>query len=36
VSKLKDRPYRPGRSPNWVQVKDRLHTAFSRMMDKWG
>jgi len=36
VSKLKDRPYRPGRSPNWVKVKNRRHAAFSRVMDKFG
>jgi ATP-dependent DNA ligase len=33
VSKLKDRAYRPGRSPNWVKVKNRQHPAFSRVMD---
>ena len=33
VSKLKDRSYRPGRSPNWVKVKNRQHPAFSRVMD---
>jgi bifunctional non-homologous end joining protein LigD len=32
VSKLKDRPYRPGRSPHWVKVKNRAHPAFSRVM----
>jgi len=36
VSKLRDRPYRPGRSPNWVKVKNRSHPAFSRVMDKFG
>src|SRR6478609_3691840 len=25
VSNHKDRPYRPGRSPNWVKVKNRRH-----------
>ena len=33
VSKLRDRPYRPGRSPNWVKNKNRHHPAFSRVMD---
>jgi bifunctional non-homologous end joining protein LigD len=36
VSKLKDRPYRPGRSPNWVKVKNRRHPAFGRAMDQFG
>jgi bifunctional non-homologous end joining protein LigD len=36
VSKLKDRPYRPGRSPNWVKVKNRRHPAFSRVMKAFG
>jgi bifunctional non-homologous end joining protein LigD len=36
VSKLKDRPYRPGRSPHWVKVKNRSHPAFGRMMDALG
>ena len=34
VSKLKDRPYRPGRSPHWVKVKNRQHSAFSRVVDQ--
>jgi bifunctional non-homologous end joining protein LigD len=33
VSKHKDRPYRPGRSPHWVKVKNRKHPAMSRVMD---
>ena len=33
VSKLRDRPYRPGRSPHWVKVKNRQHPAFSRVME---
>ena len=33
VSKLRDRPYRPGRSPHWVKVKNRQHPAFSRMIE---
>jgi bifunctional non-homologous end joining protein LigD len=36
VSKLKDRPYRPGRSPNWVKVKNRQHPAFNRVLDQFG
>ena len=31
VSKLRDRPYRSGRSPHWVKVKNRQHPAFSRV-----
>ena len=36
VSKLKDRPYRPGRSPHWVKIKNRQHPAFSRVMEPFG
>jgi ATP-dependent DNA ligase len=36
VSKLKDRPYRPGRSPHWVKNKNRQHPAFSRVLDRFG
>ncbi len=36
VSKRKDRPYRPGRSPDWVKVKNRQHPAFRRIMDQFG
>jgi bifunctional non-homologous end joining protein LigD len=35
VSMLRARPYRPGRSPNWVKVKNRKHPAFSRAMEAW-
>jgi bifunctional non-homologous end joining protein LigD len=35
VSKLKDRPYRPGRSPHWVKVKNRKHPAFGRVMEQF-
>jgi bifunctional non-homologous end joining protein LigD len=35
VSKLKDRPYRPGRTPHWVKVKNRKHPAFSRVLDQF-
>ena len=30
VSKHRDRPYRSGRSPYWVKVKNRAHPAFAR------
>jgi bifunctional non-homologous end joining protein LigD len=33
VSKHKDRPYRAGRSPHWVKIKNREHPAMSRVMD---
>jgi bifunctional non-homologous end joining protein LigD len=33
VSKHKDRPYRAGRSPHWVKVKNREHPAMERVMD---
>jgi bifunctional non-homologous end joining protein LigD len=36
VSKLRDRPYRPGRSPHWVKIKNRSHPAFSRVMEQLG
>jgi ATP-dependent DNA ligase len=36
VSKHRDRPYRPGRSPHWVKNKNRQHPAFSRVMDQFG
>jgi bifunctional non-homologous end joining protein LigD len=36
VSKLRDGPYRPGRSSNWVKNKNRKHPAFSRVMDQFG
>ena len=35
VSKHRDRPYRPGRSPHWVKNKNRSHPAFSRVMDQF-
>jgi hypothetical protein len=31
VSKRRDRPYRGGRSPNWVKVKNRIHPAIDRV-----
>jgi hypothetical protein len=33
VSKRRDRPYRSGRSPNWIKVKNRTHPAMSRVRD---
>ena len=35
VSKHRDRPYRPGRSPHWIKVKNRKHPAFSRVQDQF-
>ena len=33
VSKRVDRPYRSGRSPDWVKVKNRKHPAMERVKD---
>jgi bifunctional non-homologous end joining protein LigD len=33
VSKHKDRPYRAGRSPNWIKVKNRSHPAMQRVQE---
>ena len=33
VSKRLDRPYRAGRSPDWIKVKNRKHPAMERVMD---
>ena len=35
VSKHKDQPYRAGRSPHWVKVKNRKHPAMARVMDSF-
>ena len=35
VSKHKDRPYRGGRSPHWIKVKNRSHPAMDRVKDHW-
>jgi ATP-dependent DNA ligase len=35
VSKHRDRPYRTGRSPHWIKVKNRQHPAFSRVQDQF-
>jgi len=36
VSKRADRPYRGGRSPDWIKVKNRTHHAFHRVRDAIG
>jgi bifunctional non-homologous end joining protein LigD len=36
VSKRRDSLYRPGRSPNWIKVKNRQHPAMSRVIDALG
>ena len=33
VSKRRDRPYRGGRSPDWLKVKNRKHPAMERVME---
>jgi bifunctional non-homologous end joining protein LigD len=33
VSKRSDRPYRGGRSPHWIKVKNRAHAAMARVKD---
>jgi bifunctional non-homologous end joining protein LigD len=33
VSKRRDRPYRAGRSKDWIKVKNRRHPAMSRVME---
>jgi bifunctional non-homologous end joining protein LigD len=33
VSKRRDRPYRAGRSPDWVKVKNRSHPALERVKE---
>ncbi|MBR0875311.1 DNA ligase [Bradyrhizobium tropiciagri] len=35
VSKRSDRPYRSGRSPHWIKVKNRTHLAFNRVKDSF-
>jgi bifunctional non-homologous end joining protein LigD len=35
VSKRRDRPYRSGRSPDWIKVKNRKHPAISRVADSF-
>ncbi len=33
VSKRRDRPYRAGRSPDWIKVKNRKHPAIQRVKE---
>jgi bifunctional non-homologous end joining protein LigD len=33
VSKRRDRPYRAGRSPDWIKVKNRQHPALERVKE---
>ena len=35
VSKRADRPYRAGRSKDWVTVKNRNHPAYRRVVDRY-
>ena len=35
VSKRVDRPYRAGRSKDWVKVKNRNHPAMDRVIDSF-
>jgi len=35
VSKRADRPYRAGRSKDWVKVKNRKHPAYRRIQDQF-
>ena len=35
LEELVDRPYRAGRSPHRVKVKNRKHVAFARVMDQF-
>jgi bifunctional non-homologous end joining protein LigD len=35
VSKRRDRPYRAGRSPDWIKVKNRSHPAIDRVKEAW-
>lgn len=36
VSKRRDRPYRAGRSKDWIKVKNRKHPAMARVMEALG
>ena len=35
VSKRADRPYRTGRSKDWVKIKNRKHPAYRRVQDQF-
>ena len=36
VSKRRDRPYRGGRSKDWIKVKNRKHPAMARVVESFG
>ena len=36
MSKRRDRPYRAGRSKDWIKVKNRKHPAMERVKDAFG
>jgi hypothetical protein len=33
--KRRDRPYRGGRSPHWIKVKNRTHAAMERVRESF-
>ena len=35
VSKRADRPYRAGRSKDWIKIKNRKHPAYRRVLDRF-
>ena len=35
VSKRADRPYRAGRSRDWIKIKNRRHPAYRRVKDRF-
>ena len=35
VSKRADRPYRAGRSKDWIKIKNRKHPAYRRVQDQF-
>ena len=35
VSKRADRPYRAGRSKDWIKIKNRKHPAYRRVQDRF-
>ena len=35
VSKRADRPYRAGRSKDWIKIKNRKHPAYRRVRDQF-
>ena len=36
VSKRRDRPHKAGRSKHWVKMKNRQHSAMSRVREAFG